>query len=123
MTRHLSVALISAGYPPHLSEGIHVQTYDLAQALSSEGANVTVFCGGAGAPALIHEHEGILSFSPGTVALLYMSTYLGYLIAPTHLCFIFTADYFKCSLGKVYKYLIPSFLISFTTALLIYFLV
>ena len=66
---------------------------------------------------------GILSFSPGTVALLYMSTYLGYLIAPTHLCFIFTADYFKCSLGKVYKYLIPSFLISFTTALLVYFLV
>ena len=66
---------------------------------------------------------GILtSFSPKTVALLYMSTYLGYLIAPTHLCFIFTADYFKCSLGKVYKYLIPSFLISFATALLIYFL-
>jgi len=67
---------------------------------------------------------GILtSFSPKTVALLYMSTYLGYLIAPTHLCFVFTADYFKCSLGKIYKYLIPSFLISFTTALLIYLLV
>jgi len=66
---------------------------------------------------------GILtSFSPETVALLYMSTYLGYLIAPTHLCFVFTADYFKCSLGKIYKYLIPSFLISFTTAVLIYFL-
>lgn len=67
---------------------------------------------------------GILtSFSPKTVALLYMSTYLGYLIAPTHLCFVFTADYFKCSLGKIYKYLIPSFLISFTTAVLIYLLV
>lgn len=67
---------------------------------------------------------GILtSFSPKTVALLYMSTYLGYLIAPTHLCFIFTADYFKCTLGKVYKYMIPSFLVSFTTALLIYLLV
>jgi integral membrane protein (TIGR00529 family) len=67
---------------------------------------------------------GILtSFSPKTVALLYMSTYLGYLIAPTHLCFVFTADYFKCSLGEIYKYLIPSFLISFTTALLIYLLV
>ncbi len=65
---------------------------------------------------------GILTFSPRTVALLYMSTYLGYLIAPTHLCFIFTADYFKCTLGKVYKYLIPSFLISFATALLIYLL-
>jgi hypothetical protein len=59
-------------------------------------------------------------FSPKTAALIYISTYLGYTIAPTHLCFQFTADYFKCSLGKVYKYLIPSFLISFTTALLIY---
>jgi len=67
---------------------------------------------------------GILSsFSPKTASLLYMSTYLGYVIAPTHLCFTFTADYFKCPLGKVYKYIIPSFLISFTTALLIYFLI
>jgi hypothetical protein len=61
-------------------------------------------------------------FSPKTAALIYISTYLGYTIAPTHLCFQFTADYFKCSLGKVYKYLIPSFLISFSTALLIYFI-
>lgn len=67
--------------------------------------------------------DGILPFSPKTIALLYMSTYLGYLIAPTHLCLTFTVDYFKCSIGKFYKYLIPSFLISFATALLIYFLV
>ena len=66
---------------------------------------------------------GILTFSPETAALLYISTYLGYLIAPTHLCFIFTVDYFKSTIGKVYKYLIPSFLISFATALLIYLLV
>jgi len=66
---------------------------------------------------------GILPFSPKTAALLYISTYLGYLIAPTHLCFIFTVDYFKSTLVKVYKYMIPSFLISFATALLIYFLV
>jgi len=66
--------------------------------------------------------SGILDFSPKTAALLYMSAYLGYLIAPTHLCFTFTAEYFKCSMGKMYKYVIPSFIISFTTALLIYFL-
>jgi hypothetical protein len=64
--------------------------------------------------------DGILPFSPKTVALLYMSTYLGYLIAPTHLCLTFTVNYFKCSICKFYKYLIPSFLISFATALLIY---
>ena len=63
------------------------------------------------------------SFSAKTAALLYMSVYMGYVIAPTHLCFVFTADYFKCSLGKVYKYVIPSFLATFITALLIYFLV
>lgn len=61
-------------------------------------------------------------FSAKTAALIYISTYLGYTIAPTHLCFQFTADYFKCSLGKVYIYVIPSFLISFTTAVLIYFI-
>jgi len=66
---------------------------------------------------------GIMTFSPETAALIYMSAYLGYVVAPTHLCFTFTADYFKCSLGKVYKYVVPSFLITFMTALLIYFLV
>jgi hypothetical protein len=66
---------------------------------------------------------GLLTFSPKTVALLFMSAYLGYLIVPSHLCFAFTADYFKCSVDKVYKYMIPSFVISFAAALLVYFLV
>jgi hypothetical protein len=65
---------------------------------------------------------GILVFTPKVAALIYISSYLGYTIAPTHLCFTFTADYFKCSLGKVYKYVIPSFLITFPMALLVYFL-
>lgn len=63
---------------------------------------------------------GILTFSPKPVALLYMSAYLGYVIAPTHLCFTFTAEYFKSSLGKVYKYMIPSFTAAFLTALIVY---
>jgi integral membrane protein (TIGR00529 family) len=65
---------------------------------------------------------GILTFSPKTAALIYISGYLGYVIAPTHLCFIFTANYFRCPLGRVYKYVIPSFLISYAMALLIYLL-
>jgi integral membrane protein (TIGR00529 family) len=65
---------------------------------------------------------GLLVFSPGTAALLFMSAYLGYVIVPSHLCLAFTVDYFKCSLKKVYKYVIPSFLISFAAALLVYFL-
>jgi len=65
---------------------------------------------------------GILAFSPKTAALIYMSAYLGYLVAPTHLCFAFTADYFKCSMGKIYKYMVPSLAVSFITAILVYFL-
>jgi integral membrane protein (TIGR00529 family) len=65
---------------------------------------------------------GLLVFSPKTAALLFMSAYLGYVIVPSHLCLAFTVDYFKCSTGKVYKYILPSFLVSFVAALLVYFL-
>jgi hypothetical protein len=64
----------------------------------------------------------VLTFSSKNAALLYISAYLGYVIAPTHLCFTFTANYFKSPLGKVYKYVIPSFIITFASALLVYFL-
>jgi len=63
-----------------------------------------------------------LPFAAKVAALVYISAYLGYTIAPTHLCLTFTADYFKCSLGRMYKYIIPSFLITFSIALLVYFL-
>lgn len=65
---------------------------------------------------------GTLTFSAKTAGLLFMSAYLGYLIVPSHLCLAFTVDYFKCSLGKVYRYILPSFLISFAAAVLVYFL-
>jgi integral membrane protein (TIGR00529 family) len=65
---------------------------------------------------------GLLVFSPKAAALLFMSAYLGYVIVPSHLCLAFTVDYFRCSIKQVYKYLIPSFLVSFAAALLLYFL-
>jgi len=67
--------------------------------------------------------EGIITFTPQSAALLYISSYLGYVIAPTHLCLVLTADYFKCPLGKLYKYLIPSLAVSFATAILLYILI
>jgi integral membrane protein (TIGR00529 family) len=67
--------------------------------------------------------EGIVSFTARNAALLYISSYLGYIIAPTHLCLVLTADYFKCSLSRLYRYFIPSLAISFTTAILLYILV
>jgi len=66
---------------------------------------------------------GILTFSPKIAALVYISAYLGYTIAPTHLCFMFTAQYFKCPLNKLYKYVIPSFIAAFAMALIVYYLV
>lgn len=65
---------------------------------------------------------GASPVAANTAALIYMSAYLGYTIAPTHLCLTFTADYFKCQLGKVYRYVLPSFIPTFITALLVYFL-
>ncbi len=67
--------------------------------------------------------EGIVSFTPRNSALLYISSYLGYVIAPTHLCLVLTADYFKCSLGRLYKHLIPSLVLTFGTAILLYLIV
>jgi len=66
---------------------------------------------------------GIVSFTPKSASLLYISSYLGYVVAPTHLCLVLTAEYFKCSLGKLYKYLIPSLIVSFATGILVYLLV
>jgi integral membrane protein (TIGR00529 family) len=63
---------------------------------------------------------GIVSFTGRSASLLYMSSYLGYLVAPTHLCLILTAEYFKCPLGKLYKYLIPSLLVTFAATILMY---
>lgn len=77
----------------------------------------------AGVSISVSIMEGVIQFLPNVASLIYMSAYLGYIIAPTHLCFTFTAEYFKCSLGKAYKYVIPSFLLTLITALLIYFLV
>lgn len=64
---------------------------------------------------------GIVALTTRSASLIYMSAYLGYVISPTHLCLAFTRDYFSCSMNKMYKYIIPSFLLSFAMVLLVYF--
>ncbi|RLG83205.1 MAG: hypothetical protein DRO18_08095 [Thermoprotei archaeon] len=56
-------------------------------------------------------------FSPYTVILAYTSAFLGYLVSPLHLCYIYTAQYLKTSIIKGYKYMMPSMII---TAILSY---
>jgi hypothetical protein len=77
----------------------------------------------AGVSISVSIMEGVIRFLPSVASLIYMSAYLGYIIAPTHLCFTFTAEYFKCSIGKAYKYVIPSFLVTLSAVLLSYFLI
>lgn len=65
----------------------------------------------------------IVDFTSKSASLLYMSAYLGYLGSPTHLCLVLTAEYFKCPLGKVYKYMIPSLILSAILTILVYLLI
>ena len=41
--------------------------------------------------------------SPAMLALAYLSGFIGVLLSPLHLCLIFSADYFKAELPKVYR--------------------
>jgi integral membrane protein (TIGR00529 family) len=63
-----------------------------------------------------------IAFTPATASLLYISVYLGYMIAPTHLCLVFTAQYFKASISQSLKYLLPATAVSMVAALLTYLL-
>ncbi|HDS58880.1 MAG TPA: DUF401 family protein [Thermoplasmatales archaeon] len=41
------------------------------------------------------------------VSLLYISSFMGYLISPLHLCVVVSYDYFKPHLGALYKLMLP----------------
>lgn len=52
--------------------------------------------------------ENLTALTPTDVSAIYVSSYLYYLGSPAHLCFVYTAQYFDCSIYKSYKYMIPS---------------
>jgi hypothetical protein len=58
---------------------------------------------------------------PGTVdpAVIYASAFVGYTISPLHLCYVFSADYFKIPMIRVYRYMIPAAIITLVTAILL----
>lgn len=49
-------------------------------------------------------------------SLIYTSSFVAYTISPTHLCLIYTANYFNRGVGSSYKYMLPAafFVIAFT---------
>ncbi|MFH1031006.1 MAG: DUF401 family protein [Chloroflexota bacterium] len=55
-----------------------------------------------------------------SLLLAYVSGMIGVLLSPLHLCFILSAEYFKTSLGSVYRYTIPLCMAMETIAVVIY---
>ncbi|MCS7385188.1 MAG: DUF401 family protein [archaeon GB-1867-005] len=54
------------------------------------------------------------------VNILFVSSYVSYIGSPAHLCFVYTAQYFECSMDKVYKYLLPSMISTILFAIAIF---
>ncbi len=56
--------------------------------------------------------SSITSLTPSMVSVVYVSGFLGHLISPTHLCLVYTSEYFHETIIRSYKYLLPSVIIS-----------
>ncbi len=54
--------------------------------------------------------------------LAYTSGMVGILLSPVHLCLTLSAEYFKASLAKVYRYILPPLLAMEAVAVLIYYI-
>jgi hypothetical protein len=54
--------------------------------------------------------------------LAYISGYVGVLLSPLHLCLIVSTEYFKASLAKVYRLILPPLLAIEAVAVLIYYI-
>ena len=61
-------------------------------------------------------------FNSYALILAYMSGYVGVLLSPLHLCLILSTDYFKASLAKVYRLILPPLLAIKAVAVLLYYI-
>ncbi|MEM2021080.1 MAG: DUF401 family protein [Zestosphaera sp.] len=75
----------------------------------------------AGIASSIPLMANLTAFSLGDASLIYISSFLFYMVSPTHLCLVFTVQYFKESLMRVYKYLIPAIVVLLTFILAYYY--
>lgn len=58
--------------------------------------------------------------TPGLVSLLYISSFMGYLISPIHPCVVLSYDYFRPGFLETYKILAPSAIVMVICAALLY---
>jgi len=61
-----------------------------------------------------------LELNSYALLLAYTSGEVGVLLSPVHLCLTFSAEYFKASLAKVYRYLVPPLIAIQAVAIVIY---
>lgn len=66
---------------------------------------------------------GLKTFSLGDASLIYLSAFLFYVASPVHLCLVFTAQYFRENIFKIYKYLIPAIALTFSAAISYYYVI
>jgi len=64
--------------------------------------------------------QTISDFTVKEASLAYISAFIGYLGAPTHLCLILSLNYFRSSLFMAYKYLLPANVATLVFAVLLY---
>jgi len=72
-------------------------------------------------PLLIPFMTPDLKLNSYALLLAYTSGEVGVLLSPVHLCLIFSAEYFKANLAKVYRYTLPPLLAIEAIAVLIYY--
>jgi len=56
--------------------------------------------------------QSLTTITLAHASMVYVSAFLGHLAAPTHLCLIYTTEYFKKTLADAYKYIMPSILLA-----------
>ncbi len=66
--------------------------------------------------------HGLLDISYKEASLIYISSYLGYLSSPTHLCLIVTAQYFKTHITKGHRYLVPASILTLIFTIILYYI-
>lgn len=64
--------------------------------------------------------SSIINIDLEYASLIYISAFLGYLVSPLHLCYVYSAQYYRVPLIKGYKYLIPSAATTLLLTIIIY---
>ena len=77
---------------------------------------------GVALPLLIPYIVSDSGINSHALLLAYTSGMMGLILSPLHLCLILSAEYFKANLARVYRYILPPFIMVEASALLIYYL-